>query len=322
MRKIALLSVCSVLAFSATAQNSSFLEFQPSIATVSGAKPTLQINYGILHHIDSQLKWGAGIGIAESSEFNMAPSLPIFSRVEFDFTDKGNYRPFLGLDLGYSVNFEDFEYGSFFVNPTLGVSLYKCYLGIGYLGSMGTYTEAQWSNAINLRFGRRLGGKEGRAIMNFFKRTTLGIHALYGNGVPNKISNDYSEASNLTRWGYGLSWMYNFNAHWALGVYATYIQKYSYETNDVNEDEVEGDGIEAFVRLQYTMKQFGNLPLKPFANINCGYVDKGDGCMGVAGQVGVKIFDRFNVGATYLYVPQFYHSLDAGSLNFVIGVEI
>lgn len=336
---------CAMASLSLVAQNSTFLEFQTVIPTVSGAKPNLEVNFGYLHHIDDQLRWGMGVGISENTTFDFAPSAPVFTRLEFDFTSTGNYRPFLAADLGYSVSFEDFENASsVFVSPMIGVNLYRCYLGVGYSGGMATNKNAEWSNSIGIRLGTRFGGDKGghfhipAPVKKFFKHTTFGLHAMYGIGIGTATAtHEWSggvyeyECSNLSRYGAGFTWLYDFNDNWAFGIGGTY-SRYSYEDADGDETRTRSDG-DLFLRLQYTMDEVAGYSIKPYASVDFGScvgaqgmdrdVDKAP--IYFAGQVGIKFCERYRFGIAYSRENAFYGNeywtADANSLRFVLGVD-
>lgn len=345
---------CALSALSIMAQNSSFLELQTVIPTVSGAKPDLQLNAGFLHHIDSHLKWGMGVGVMENTQFKFAPSVPVFTRLEFDFIDYGDYRPFLSVDLGYRANFEDFEDGSsVFVNPTLGVNLYRCYLGVGYFGSMATSKNAEWANAISIRIGARFGDYDGsgnghlhmpRPIKNFFKHSSFGIHATYGYGlgtttIERKNENEETEYSLPSRYGAGLTWMYNFNDNWAFGLGATYTIEYKteetrtyyyYDGKTTQEHKYDFDDsswdLDYFCRLQYTMDEIGSSSIKPYVSADLGLCRQGESYF-YAGQIGIKAWDWLKIGAScsvennFLGTDSYFGYRNANCLNFILGVE-
>lgn len=332
---------CAMASLSLVAQNSTFLEFQTLIPTASGAKPDLQINFGYLHNIDDQLKWGLGVGISENTSFDFKPSLPVFTRLEFDFTSSGNYRPFLAADLGYSVSFEDFENGSVFVSPMFGVNLYRCYLGVGYSGGMATNENAEWSNCIGIRLGTRFGGSDGahlhipEPVKKFFRNTTFGLHAIYGLGLGTATAtHEWSggvyeyECSDLSRYGVGFTWLYDFNDNWAFGLGGTY-SRYTYKDEDGDEIRTHNDG-DLFLRLQYTMDEIANLPIKPYASVDFGSCIGAQGAedetpIYYAGQIGIKFWDKLKAGISYSRENAFYGdeywSADANSLRIVLGVD-
>lgn len=315
--------------FSAKAQKTCFLEFQTDIATVKESKPSLEFKGGILKNIDNNIRFGAGLGLEESSEFNAAPSIPLFLRTECMITNSGNCIPYIDLDLGYKLNLENFNQGGIFINPVLGLRFNKYSIAFGYEGFTSFAKNSEWGNAISIRLGYNFPYKSsGRrwkdtAMYRFFKKTTFGLDVSIGTGLGEVETKDsyltYSY-SGLTTESFGFHWVYNFNEHWAAGIGAqmtrdTYTEKIDEYNQTQDYDEFDAT---FFCRVEYTHDEIAD-NIKPYGNIDLGY-----GVSGVylAPQVGIKYKDKYRLGVSFNNRSKRYNKEGTcSSLNLNLGID-
>lgn len=319
-RKLFLFAAMAMMTIAASAQKSgsTFLEFQTDFATASGVKPSIGLKGGFLTSIDTNVRLGAGLGIAEGTEFKYAPSMPLFGRAEFLFSGT-NVRPFIDVDLGYSLNFEDFESGSVFLNPVVGVNFNKYYIGVGYMGATTLTENSVWTNSISLRLGMRFEGDTRSAFSNFFKRTTFGVEGVAGKHFGSTPNYDGYYSDNLTVLLASAHIMYNINEHWAAGIGAnlgrsTYTEHY----NSMDPDNVPYDGyFEVFARGEYTFDEIKQ-DIKPYVNADFGFTTLGTM---LSPQVGVKYKDHIRVGLALPYrMPAYMDFEDESALGLELHV--
>lgn len=315
----------AMMALTAFAQksNSSFLEFQTDFATTKGVKPSIGLKGGFLAGIDTNVRLGAGIGLTENTQFKYAPSMPVFGRLEFLFSGT-NVRPFIDVDLGYSVNFEDFENGQVFINPMIGADFNKYYIGVGYLGSTSFAENSTWGSNIALRLGMRFDGSS-NPFAKFFKRTTFGVEGSYAHGFGKSKRNyggGYDNSLNVLL--ASVHMMYNIDEHWAAGVGASYgytSYKEHYDKKNLESSTVSHDGyIEIFGRGEYTFDEVKQ-DIKPYINADFGVTEWGTF---VSPGAGIKYKDHIRAGIALPYREHAYHGDDSGNvlgLEFHIGYD-
>lgn len=318
MKKLFVFAAMAMMALTAFAQkdNSSFFEFQTDIPTIKGAKPSIGFKGGFLTGIDTNVRLGAGIGLTEDTQFNYAPNMPVFGRLEFRFNGT-NVRPFVDVDLGYSVNFEDFENGQVFINPMIGADFNKYYIGVGYLGSTAFSENSAWGNNIALRLGMRFGGSF-TPFVNFFKKITYGVEGSYAHslGKSEVQPNDGFYIDNLNILLASIHFMYNIDEHWAAGIGAGLgsVSKVSHSKHYDDYTHSDSD-IELFLRGEYTFNEVKK-DIKPYATIDLGMAYLGKF---VAPQVGVKYKDHIRLG---LSLPYREAGFDEGEGNDATCLQI
>ncbi len=160
MRKGYILLACALSALTAPAQDKwqGSVEFEPTFWTYKGATPSLGLNFTATRSVNEIMSLGFGLGIAESAKFQGNPTMPVFIRAHVEQSSaERKLSPFVNLDLGYSMNFDNFDYGAVIINPTVGVRYGHVSLGVGYMGSIGTWSGAKMSSGINLRLAYHFG---------------------------------------------------------------------------------------------------------------------------------------------------------------------
>lgn len=312
----------AMMALTAFAQksNSSFLEFQTDFATTKGVKPSIGLKGGFLAGIDTNVRLGAGIGLTENTQFKYAPSMPVFGRLEFLFSGT-NIRPFIDVDLGYSVNFEDFENGQVFINPMIGADFNKYYIGVGYLGSTALTENSTWGSNIALRLGMRFDGSS-NPFAKFFKKVSFGVEGSYAHSFGKSKEQDYGGyEDNLNILLASVHFMYNIDEHWAAGIGASYGTASKKEHSKYTDaDTYSSEDIEIFLRGEYTFNEVKK-DIKPYATLDLGMAYWGNL---VAPQVGVKYKDHIRLGLSLPYREAAYHEEgggDATCLQINIGYD-
>lgn len=149
MKKLLIALVLGVGALSASAI-SPFLEFQPVIA----GEDHVSFNFqgGITGKVHPHIRLGAGVGITEKWNFDSAPLIPIFARVQFE-TTISRLKPFVSFDVGYEINTDNTHWGAVLVNPMVGLQFGRWYGGIGYLAHCWTPSGAGTTNCFNMKVG-------------------------------------------------------------------------------------------------------------------------------------------------------------------------
>lgn len=151
MKKLLLTLVGIATSLSAMALNP-FIEFQPVIA--GGETCRFNVQAGIYEEMHSNIGLGAGLGITEQWNFNYGPLIPIFVRGDVH-GNMGSLKPFFSLDLGYSINTENTDWGAVLVNPMIGLNFGQWYGGIGYQALCWTPKHAGTTNCFNMKIGYR-----------------------------------------------------------------------------------------------------------------------------------------------------------------------
>lgn len=140
------------LAFSALCASAvtPFIEFQP----VQAGKSFTAFNFqgGITGKVHKNIALGAGIGLTEKWNFDVAPLIPMFGRVDVSGRI-GGLNPFLSFDVGYELNTQNTDYGAVLVNPMVGLKFGSWYGGIGYLGHCWTQGGHGSTNCFNMKIG-------------------------------------------------------------------------------------------------------------------------------------------------------------------------
>lgn len=149
MKKLLLTLALGAVAASASAVNP-FFEFQP----VQAGNHFTAFNFqgGVTTKVASCIYVGAGVGITEKWNFDVAPLIPMFARVEVSDRIAG-FTPFVSFDLGYELNTENTDYGAVLVNPMVGVKFGRWYGGIGYLGHCWTQGGSSSTSTFNMKIG-------------------------------------------------------------------------------------------------------------------------------------------------------------------------
>ena len=149
MKKILLTLVMGVIAASASAITP-FVEFQP----VQAGEHYTAFNFqgGIKGNVHQFVALGAGIGVTEKWNFDVAPLIPIFGRVEVS-GPLGKLKPFLSFDVGYELNTQNTDYGAVLVNPMVGLKFGRWYGGVGYLGHCWTQGHSGTTSCFNMKIG-------------------------------------------------------------------------------------------------------------------------------------------------------------------------
>ena len=308
-----------------------FIELQPIFSTADGASHALNLQVGALKHINDNFLIGGSVGVAESFDFDVNPSIPILLRAQAEHNFSG-ISPFISLDMGYSLNTEDFEYGSVVVNPTVGVRYSNFYIGVGYYAAIPTKSGLKTGNNINLKVGYMFGDGSGDGLKRFIKRTHVDIElgAAYGFSTysPLELGRDFAEGDNEDDHNHRVGsnvfanviWGYDIDEHWMVGIgtgvrlYMNKLDKcfnnkqydYDYETNRFTAKQID-DGIETipcvplYVRGKYTFLN-ENVNFRPYVAVDLGYQfgTSMESCMLFEPQVGVK-FGRFNFGIGLSY---------------------
>lgn len=328
-------ALMAVSVFSNAQEKSSrFLEFQTDIPTVGG-NPVLDVQYGVLKQVDSNVKLGWGIGLSESTGFEHIPNIPLFGRAEFLLTNSGNVRPFFDFDLGMSINVEHIDNSAFFLNPVFGAYFNKFSIGAGYMGGKSFVEGAKWSSSISIRLGYTFSGAgkgkkmiwKNTAMYRFMKHTTFGLEASIGTGLGKKKCDDKYhdgsyEFSGLSCKSIGFHWLYDIDKHWAAGIGIQYggfdYHKVSGSWN--NEEDVSDDNMDAFLRCEYTHDEITK-NLKPYGTIDFGINSYGGGIY-LAPQIGIKFKDQYRLGVSVGNRGGLYDAeWDATTLQLHLGVD-
>lgn len=149
MKKFLLSLVLGISALCASAINP-FVEFQP--IQVGDHWTSFNFQGGLTVDVHPNIAVGAGIGITERWNFDVAPLIPIFARAEVG-GKIGSFNPFLSFDVGYEVNTESTDAGAVLVNPMVGLKFNRFYVGVGYLGHCWTPKYAGSTNCFNMKIG-------------------------------------------------------------------------------------------------------------------------------------------------------------------------
>lgn len=149
MKKFLLTIALGIAAFTASALNP-FVEFQP--IQVGDNFTAFNVQAGVTTKVHPDIAVGAGLGLTERWNFDVAPLIPIFVRGEYSTSFKG-FKPFVSFDLGYEINTESTKYGAVLVNPMVGLKFSKWYGGIGYLGHCWTSKGSGSTNTFNIKIG-------------------------------------------------------------------------------------------------------------------------------------------------------------------------
>lgn len=149
MKKLFVSLILGLAAFTASAITP-FVEFQPIQAGKDYASFNLQ--GGVKGNVHSNIAVGAGIGLTQRWNFDVAPLIPIFARVEASGKIRG-LNPFFSFDVGYEVNTANTDCGAVLVNPMVGLKFGRWYGGIGYLGHCWTPKYAGTTSCFNMKIG-------------------------------------------------------------------------------------------------------------------------------------------------------------------------
>lgn len=292
------------------AQKVHTFEFQTNIGTAEGSKPDIGLQYSILKDIESNVYLGFGVGLNENTSFDFAPTMPLFGRAEFLFSNNGTVKPFIDFDLGYSINFEDFERGVLFIDPVVGIGFNNYRFGVGYWGGTSFCKGSEWSNAIGIRLGYSMKRSKSKkidwkntGIYKFLKKTTFGIEGSFGKCFDSPKSQMYtgyeSDIESITTWTAGFHWMYNIDSHWSAGIGFNFgYISYKVVDNDSNYHDSQDEKLElpeVFLRGEYTFDEIAS-DLNPYACLDLGI---GNGAL-FGAQAGVKYKDTYRLGISFM----------------------
>lgn len=149
MKKLFFTIALGAAAISASAVTP-FAEFQPLQAGDNFT--AFNIQGGFKAKVHPAVTVGAGLGITQRWNFDVAPLVPIFVRGEYSHPFKG-FNPFVSFDVGYEINTENTKYGAVLVNPMVGVKFGRWYGGIGYLGHCWTNSHGGSTSCFNMKIG-------------------------------------------------------------------------------------------------------------------------------------------------------------------------
>ena len=149
MKKFLLSLVLGISALCASAVEP-FIEFQP----IQAGDYWTAFNFqgGFTAKVHPNIALGAGFGITERWNFDSAPLIPLFARLQFEGRIRSLY-PFFSFDVGYEINTEHTDCGAVLVNPMVGLKFNRCYFGIGYLGHCWTPKHADSTSCFNMKIG-------------------------------------------------------------------------------------------------------------------------------------------------------------------------
>lgn len=262
-----------------------FVELSPSVGLSKGTKGGLELKVGFLSRITDNFKWGLGVGARESYEFEGIPTMPVILRLEYQGERTSKASLFCHLDAGYCLNFDNFDYGSIQLNPTIGGYFNNFYLGIGYLGLIPTNSGFDAVHALNFKLGYRFGNKlddnSPSRLKKFFKRTKFTAGAGWGIGM-SSVSGKFDSEEFSQTIGTGVhadfAWTYQFNDNLDFGIGAG-IRTHDYPDGfGYNKFETRTSiGLPIFARAEYTFFN-KERPFRPFARVDAGYMAQVSNC--------------------------------------------
>ena len=123
-------------------QGSVDLGYSVGVGIWESSRVELSTSHGCL--INPYFYVGAGLGVHYHYDAS-AISIPVFADFRGNFM-KGNIKPFLNFRIGYS--FGDFE--GLYLAPSVGVSINRFDIGLGYSLQKMTFDSYYWDESINL----------------------------------------------------------------------------------------------------------------------------------------------------------------------------
>lgn len=243
------------------------VEFDPAVIGLTKNAPT---NFGIgitaSRQIYDYLSIGGKISLYQGWKFNAAPSLNIMARLHVEDFSK-DITPYFDFDFGYRQSFEDTNILGFAFNPTIGLRYKQIGFGIGYDGFVH---KGSLNNSLNIRLAYHFGYNSKKAS-EFFSKTdfalALGLIASGGckkDDGPNK----YKATAGA---GLELSWLYNFNKYFSMGIMA---DMNMISVNEKTRDYDDNESVSAVIyglRAKYKVKQLTFLhKIYPFVKVDLG----------------------------------------------------
>lgn len=334
-----------------------FVELQPVIVCAKGAKPRFELLGGVTHGLSNYVSLGAGIGV--SSDFNSPATMPLFARLAIEDNSK-SFSPLLLLDAGYDFNFKEIKASTIRLNPTLGIKTGGLYAGVGYLAAIPTQKEADVIHNVNFKLGYEFNSKNSafnRSMRKFFKKTLPNflkktyLEAEVGGGIG--LSTDDIGDNETETFGknihFGLSWLYEANNNWNVGIGAGY-RNYYFEEIEEFDAERKFYSIPIFIRNRVFFLQ-KNSGFRPYVGLDLGlnigtskYIENGENKQNgyeetvdkasftkliFRPQVGVELMNRFNVSLSYTQTsadtPIEYKTektRSVNSLDLTLGVRL
>ena len=116
--------------------------YSVGVGILESSRVELSTSHGCL--INPYFYVGAGLGVHYHYDAS-AVAIPIFADFRGNFM-KGNIKPFLNFRIGYS--FGDFE--GLYLAPSVGVSINRFDIGLGYSLQKMTFDSYYWDESINL----------------------------------------------------------------------------------------------------------------------------------------------------------------------------
>lgn len=320
----------SIFSFNALCQTKAFTELTTILTPVEGGPNGVAfgIQGGFIYEVNSAYRIGGGLGIIEPKEFETSPIIPLFMRNQFFLSSNYTVNPYINLDLGYQLNTEEPRYGSIFVNPAFGVNINSFYINVGYMGSIGTYDNAEWVNSISLTIGKDFNTSKNCALYKFLQKTIFGVDLSYDFSM-NKIKiPEYTldlkpgyleiiETGNKIKVNpqnniqVKLHWLYKFNKQFHAGVGFGYSSS-KYETEEISSS---GSYSSYFIRGEYLW--FSEGKYIPYTTIDLG---KSYGGTTVTSQMGLKVNNHLRLSASYSFVKDLY---DCSEVNaHLVGINL
>lgn len=312
-----------------------FIELAPAIGLSKGTKGEMEFKLGFLSSITENLKLGLGAGAIEPFDFDVTPRIPIFVRIGYQGDKSNKASLFCHLDAGYVLNIEDMDYGSIQLNPAIGASFGKVYLGLGYVGYIPTKTGLESSHGLNFKVGYQFGHSIGNThhhvgLKNFFKRTRFSASVGYTFGTSVKAI--YQKDSQKEYIGSGkvadFAWTYKFNDHFNLGFGAGIRLLQMIDNVYLSLETSEETIVPVFARAEYTLFK-KECAIRPFVMTDIGYMITSRGYNGefIHPQIGIKykkIFASLGLEFTPYEIDDYRVDLDYSSpiITPVINIGI
>ena len=193
------------------------ITFDPIQTSFSKTGNTFGATIGAYRSVHENVQLGFGGGIVEDWKFSGAPQMPLFFGLHSEFpVDK--FTPTFDLDFGYNLNFQDFDRGSIFLNPIVGVRFGNFGFGVGYMGGKVLLDGYKWASSMNVRFSYYFNYHKTAASENLRKNLNFSVAYSYDFiGSFGKVEDKNRKPSSRPSMGIDLALLYSMSENFSFG---------------------------------------------------------------------------------------------------------